>query len=315
MKSTKRILLFIYIFLYELSLVQAIESPAKIQKDFELQNKLLESPKFVLSALKNAYPTIINYFSYHAKEKDWVVVTYDNKKYYWAKGRLLPQKKRHDWEKYKAYVFYYYPENFIHPESYPKKYIEKLTSPEFKKERLVPIDYEYSFFNSLYGGSTRNTIEQNIVTANFLGYKVNVHKITVQSLKRVEKKILALNKTNKEVAYFLKTLRSVFGYNWRLIGDTQRKSNHCWGTAIDILPTNWKKKKVYWMWERSLNKNWFMVPKKSRWCPPDSVIKVFEDEGFIWGGKWDLWDNMHFEYRPELLTLQSEFQNFLNVKK
>ena len=23
-------------------------------------------------------------------------------------------------------------------------------------------------------------------------------------------------------------------------------------------------------------------------------------EGFIWGGYWAIWDNMHFEYHPEL---------------
>ncbi|NUM57423.1 MAG: M15 family metallopeptidase, partial [Bdellovibrionaceae bacterium] len=26
----------------------------------------------------------------------------------------------------------------------------------------------------------------------------------------------------------------------------------------------------------------------------------FESEGFIWGGKWNHYDTMHFEYRPEL---------------
>ena len=30
-------------------------------------------------------------------------------------------------------------------------------------------------------------------------------------------------------------------------------------------------------------------------------IDIFEDEGFIWGGKWMIWDNMHFEYHPELI--------------
>ena len=39
---------------------------------------------------------------------------------------------------------------------------------------------------------------------------------------------------------------------------------------------------------------------ESRWNPPDPVIRAFEKEGFIWGGKWPLYDNMHFEYRPEL---------------
>ena len=40
------------------------------------------------------------------------------------------------------------------------------------------------------------------------------------------------------------------------------------------------------------------------WIPPLAVIAVFESEGFIWGGKWGVWDNMHFEYRPELILLR-----------
>jgi len=44
------------------------------------------------------------------------------------------------------------------------------------------------------------------------------------------------------------------------------------------------------------------IPLKNRWMPPDAVIACFEREGFVWGGKWTVWDNMHFEYRPELLA-------------
>jgi hypothetical protein len=33
------------------------------------------------------------------------------------------------------------------------------------------------------------------------------------------------------------------------------------------------------------------------------VIRIFEEEGFIWGGKWAMYDTMHFEYHPELLLL------------
>ncbi|MCL2443985.1 MAG: M15 family metallopeptidase [Treponema sp.] len=32
-------------------------------------------------------------------------------------------------------------------------------------------------------------------------------------------------------------------------------------------------------------------------------MKTFESQGFIWGGKWQLFDTMHFEYRPEILIL------------
>jgi hypothetical protein len=33
------------------------------------------------------------------------------------------------------------------------------------------------------------------------------------------------------------------------------------------------------------------------------VIRAFEGEGFIWGGKWPWFDTMHFEYHPELILL------------
>ena len=33
-------------------------------------------------------------------------------------------------------------------------------------------------------------------------------------------------------------------------------------------------------------------------------IEIFEDEGFIWGGRWAVWDNMHFEYHPEIIGVE-----------
>ncbi|MDY2825712.1 MAG: M15 family metallopeptidase, partial [Treponema sp.] len=35
--------------------------------------------------------------------------------------------------------------------------------------------------------------------------------------------------------------------------------------------------------------------------PPQEIIDIFASEGFIWGGTWAVWDNMHFEYHPELI--------------
>jgi hypothetical protein len=57
---------------------------------------------------------------------------------------------------------------------------------------------------------------------------------------------------------------------------------------------------VYWLWEQPRNNNWMLIPPEQRWKPPGAVIRAFENEGFIWGGKWHLYDTMHFEYRPEL---------------
>ena len=34
---------------------------------------------------------------------------------------------------------------------------------------------------------------------------------------------------------------------------------------------------------------------------PPSFVEVFEQHGFVWGGKWLYFDTIHFEYRPEAL--------------
>jgi hypothetical protein len=77
-------------------------------------------------------------------------------------------------------------------------------------------------------------------------------------------------------------------------------SYHSWGLAVDIQPQNLDGQGSYWLWEQTHNKDWMFLPLDKRWKPPDRVITAFEHEGFIWGGKWALYDNMHFEYRPEL---------------
>ena len=35
---------------------------------------------------------------------------------------------------------------------------------------------------------------------------------------------------------------------------------------------------------------------------PPEIVAIFEQHGFIWGGRWHHYDTMHFEYRPELFA-------------
>ena len=60
-----------------------------------------------------------------------------------------------------------------------------------------------------------------------------------------------------------------------------------------------RSKATYWQWTAE----WWNVPYEKRYHPPDAVIKAFESHGFIWGGKWTLFDTMHFEYHPEIFIL------------
>jgi hypothetical protein len=39
--------------------------------------------------------------------------------------------------------------------------------------------------------------------------------------------------------------------------------------------------------------------------PPAALVRAFERQGFVWGGKWLFFDTMHFEYRPEILLMRA----------
>jgi hypothetical protein len=136
----------------------------------------------------------------------------------------------------------------------------------------------------------------------FLGKKTNVHERIVEPLHNVEKRIRALAETDADVQKFIDTLARVDSYNWREIGDRSSRSFHSYGIVVDILPERWNQKNIYWAWHRDIDpENWMVLPLERRWMPPEQVIEAFEKEGFIWGGKWIVWDNMHFEYHPELV--------------
>jgi len=60
---------------------------------------------------------------------------------------------------------------------------------------------------------------------------------------------------------------------------------------------------AYWRWNKG--------KYRYRNSIPYAIVKAFEDNGFIWGGKWYHYDTMHFEYRPELLHMKSASKRHL----
>lgn len=83
------------------------------------------------------------------------------------------------------------------------------------------------------------------------------------------------------------------GFNWRLIGGTERLSAHSFGIAVDLNPALGG----YWRWSGRLEGDAGAFDNRI----PEAVVSTFERFGFIWGGKWHHFDGMHFEYRPELI--------------
>jgi hypothetical protein len=128
----------------------------------------------------------------------------------------------------------------------------------------------------------------------------------------VEERINTEAKTNSQVRQWINSLETLEGWNWRDIAETQSRSFHAYGMAIDLLPKSLGNLEAYWLWAAQKNLDWWAVPYTRRFHPPEAVIKAFEAYGFIWGGKWLFYDTMHFEYRPEILILNgmtlSEFR-------
>jgi hypothetical protein len=82
-------------------------------------------------------------------------------------------------------------------------------------------------------------------------------------------------------------------YNRRQIAGTDRLSPHSWGIALDL------HKGKYWRWGKNLGPMELLALQTAY---PWEIVAAFEEQGFIWGGKWYHYDTMHFEYRPELFA-------------
>jgi hypothetical protein len=130
-----------------------------------------------------------------------------------------------------------------------------------------------------------------------------VHYAILEELSLVEENILAEAKTNPQVKQWINSLETLDGWNWRSIADTQSRSFHAYGAALDLLPKSLGGLETYWLWAERKKIDWWTVPYSRRSHPPPRVIKIFESYGFVWGGKWLFYDTMHFEYRPEIFIL------------
>jgi len=265
------------------------------------------SPKEELEIFREAYPWVTFELDYDKEVKDWTLSITSYKKttvLYRAEGLYLPkdqlQNRDHYWR-----VIYKYNRTLEDPADFTeerKQQIREYSSTENRSKGAVSSKF---IFGAIYDCQTRATTESHLRSMTLWNKPVNMNRQVGAILDKVEAKVFALAKKDAEVANFLKTLSRCYGYNWRLIRDSPSRSFHSYGIAVDILPRNWGNKIVYWNFEKQKgNKDWMLIPLKSRWLPPAAVVKAFEDEGFIWGGRWAIWDNMHFEYHPELFVAE-----------
>lgn len=256
------------------------------------------SPDAVFRAFETAYPGLVA--ARNPLEGPTIVV--GGKSFSWAEGRLLPFENRRGWVEYAPHSFYEYPREVPDVAGWSP---EKLAQAEARLADRVATNLKRdpAFFDALWGIHNRGTADAAQRKIVFLGMTVSVHKQLIEPLRRVQSKLETARATDPSLDGFLKGLRRLEGYNWRDIAGTQSRSNHAYGTAIDIIPRTYGGKYPYWLWVAQEADGWYRQAWKHRWQPHPTLVNAFEDEGFVWGGKWLLFDTIHFEYRPEILIL------------
>jgi D-alanyl-D-alanine carboxypeptidase len=171
---------------------------------------------------------------------------------------------------------------------------EKGIAPEINSD---PGRVRYSpLFRKMYGDCRTSNIMANAATVRWLPTKdgKNLEFTKINGASAALQKIS--DELDKLPDRFLKYLRPTQGtYNCRSIAESKRESPHSFGIAIDIAAAH----SQYWLWSKPGPDG--RIPYRNE--IPWEIVNVFEQHGFIWGGKWYHYDTMHFEYRPEIIAI------------
>ena len=144
----------------------------------------------------------------------------------------------------------------------------------------------YDLLQALYG-STPKAVGGHLVQARLLGQHLHLSPAAAHAMNRANANLAPQAAQDPR----LKTLLKMDGgFAWRRIAGENRLSPHAFGIAFDISPGI----ATYWRWSK-------LRPHPLQQSYPSAIVAAFENEGFIWGGKWHEYDLMHFEYRPEVI--------------
>jgi hypothetical protein len=275
----------------------------------------------VMKALAAAYPERIGRAEY--RDGDWAVSLRDpafrearsgkvaappqgearrETWFYYAGGRLLPEELRDQAREFDPQPFYTYPAE-LPPWEAPGPEEAARFRDMANRRQIHPPRRSQHFYDALWRSHSREESWERVKSLRFLGRTVLVHSMILEELALVEERILAEARADPQVRQWINNLDTLDGWNWRSIADTQSRSFHAYGAALDMLPKSLGGRETYWLWTARRTPEWWNLSYERRLHPPAAVIRAFEDYGFLWGGKWLFFDTMHFEYRPEILIL------------
>jgi len=255
--------------------------------------------EIVFRAMAEAYPDRIREVEFESG--DWTIMVY-GERFYFAEGRLLPASLKDKMNEYDPQPFYNYPAE-LPPWQPPTPEESARMKEQDARRRSRPPKRSPHFYDALWRTRNRDESWEHVKQIRFLGHQVLVHYSILVQLSLAEEQILRTAKNNAAVRQWVSNIKSIDGWNWRNIAESQSRSFHAYGAAIDFLPKSYGGLETYWLWTAQHTPAWWTVPYTRRFHPPEEVIRAFESFGFVWGGKWRYYDTMHFEYRPEILAL------------
>ncbi|ADL53767.1 M15 family metallopeptidase [Clostridium cellulovorans] len=174
---------------------------------------------------------------------------------------------------------------------YPLTSISSVMKENFDPGRIRV----YSLLHEVYG-KNKGEIEKNLRCA-VNGLRFNSNNYANDRLVQIMKQIGTLSQTNGKAMACVYPINGT--YNYRVISGTGRLSPHSFGIAIDLASNP----KDYWQWA-SLEQGNQRIKEY-----PKELPQVFENNYFIWGGKWSHFDILHYEYRPEIIIKARYFRD------
>jgi hypothetical protein len=264
-----------------------------------LAGQELSRAEQVMKALAAAYPGRIGGAEF--RNGDWAVPL-RGVYYYYAEGRLLPEELRNRAAEFDPQPFYTYSRE-LPPWRAPGPEESARFGDMSARRRSDPPKRSQHFFDALWRARTQEESWDRVKSIRFLGRPLMAHYAILEELALVEERINIEARVNPQVRQWIAGINTLECWNWRNVAETQSRSFHAYGAALDLLPKSLGGRETYWLWAARNNREWWAVPYTRRFHPPDAVIKAFEAYGFIWGGKWLFYDTMHFEYRPEIFIL------------
>lgn len=167
----------------------------------------------------------------------------------------------------------------IYPLCFPKALMVKNYDPgRFRN---------YELLKEVYGES-KAVVQANLKNVN--GYlQFNQNNGAAKELSAAMKEATTMSKSRVEISKVLFPTNGTF--NYRYIAGTNRLSPHSFGIAIDLASS----RNDYWKWASAKDGERRLLSYSK------DLVNIFENHNFIWGGKWNHFDILHFEYRPEII--------------